>query len=581
MKEESITLGKSGGVVTRFLVDVGDEVYEGQDVLEYHRVGADGPTKTRILRSNCEGSVVKIVVSRDATVDGASPVLLLECCAHDIQFKGLCAECGKDLTVGHFAVEEGQKSGISSLGHGVDRTLLVSRAEAEKLGDQTASRLRTEKKLSCILDLDQTLIHATIDARASKVVGKDADVHEFILDARVSIPHYVKFRPGVVRFLKTLNSLCELHIYTMGTKPYAQKIASLLEEKAGGKLFGERIFSREDGADPTKKDFESLFPCDDSMVIIVDDREDVWKYRGNVLKVDPYSFFRGMQELNALPTDKPKAADPANKKDKSDDSAKKEEEDEISQLTIRDRNEHHLTYLGEVISKVHSEYYSVSGESLKLQDCKKLLTFLRLRILAGVHICFSGVIPLGQNPRSSHWWRVAEASGAVCHESLNPKVTHLVARAAGTDKVNQALEMYVAVVHLDWLEFSTSNWFREPEKGFLLCPSKHRERPAEQAVAEDADEDDSAPKIPSYLSAPLNLEQLKAEADDFLGSSDSDDDDEPGNPAETLQLGGEGGRGTKRPRSPSDNEGSGNEGDQGDDSFDELERELEGLSDED
>jgi hypothetical protein len=39
----------------------------------------------------------------------------------------------------------------------------------------------------------------------------------------------------------------ELHIYTMGTRAYARTVARILD--ASGKLFGDRILSRDDGFD--------------------------------------------------------------------------------------------------------------------------------------------------------------------------------------------------------------------------------------------------------------------------------------------------------------------------------------------
>jgi hypothetical protein len=42
----------------------------------------------------------------------------------------------------------------------------------------------------------------------------------------------------------------ELHIYTMGTRAYARTVARILDES--GKLFGDRILSRDDGFDQVR-----------------------------------------------------------------------------------------------------------------------------------------------------------------------------------------------------------------------------------------------------------------------------------------------------------------------------------------
>jgi len=45
----------------------------------------------------------------------------------------------------------------------------------------------------------------------------------------------------------------------------------------------------------------ALFPCGDTMVCIIDDREDVWKMAPNLVHVRPYRFFDGTADINAPP----------------------------------------------------------------------------------------------------------------------------------------------------------------------------------------------------------------------------------------------------------------------------------------
>lgn len=46
----------------------------------------------------------------------------------------------------------------------------------------------------------------------------------------------------------------------------------------------------------------ALFPCGDSMVCIIDDREDVWNMATNLIQVKPYHFFQHTGDINAPPT---------------------------------------------------------------------------------------------------------------------------------------------------------------------------------------------------------------------------------------------------------------------------------------
>lgn len=66
--------------------------------------------------------------------------------------------------------------------------------------------------------------------------------------------YYIKMRPHLATFLASIRDLYELHIYTMGTRSYARKIAANLEERmkatddavGSRSLFHERITSRDD-----------------------------------------------------------------------------------------------------------------------------------------------------------------------------------------------------------------------------------------------------------------------------------------------------------------------------------------------
>ena len=40
----------------------------------------------------------------------------------------------------------------------------------------------------------------------------------------------------------------------------------------------------------TQKSLQRLFPCDTSMVVIIDDRADVWEWSPNLIKVIPCAF---------------------------------------------------------------------------------------------------------------------------------------------------------------------------------------------------------------------------------------------------------------------------------------------------
>ena len=98
----------------------------------------------------------------------------------------------------------------------------------------------------------------------------------------------------------------EMHVYTMGTRAYAEEVCAAIDP--GGKIFGNRILSRDESGSKsppypsfrtpcgialtlspglTQKSLQRLFPCDQSMVVIIDDRADVWEWSPNLVKVIP------------------------------------------------------------------------------------------------------------------------------------------------------------------------------------------------------------------------------------------------------------------------------------------------------
>ena len=85
------------------------------------------------------------------------------------------------------------------------------------------------------------------------------------------------------------------------------------------------------------------------------------------------------------------------------------------------------------------------------------------RCLSDVHILFTRAFPNDRPPQSAPIWNKATALGAVCHTKLNSKITHLVAGAPGTDKIDQVRKSKrrVYIVHTDWV-FACYNQVRGP-----------------------------------------------------------------------------------------------------------------------
>jgi hypothetical protein len=71
-------------------------------------------------------------------------------------------------------------------------------------------------------------------------------------------------------------------------------------------------------------------------------------------------------------------------------------------------------------------------------DVRDILEQRRRKVLEGVVIAFSRVIPLEMAAHTHSLWRLAEAFGARCSTQLSPEVTHVVAMSRATEKVGRS-----------------------------------------------------------------------------------------------------------------------------------------------
>lgn len=206
----------------------------------------------------------------------------------------------------------------------------VSREEAIRMDSEDTQHLIEQRKLALIVDLDQTIIHVTVDPTVKEwahdpknpnwcmlkdvvafQLGSDGktvshqpermdqhDVKSFATDGDENgCWYYVKLRPGLQAFLQSVSPMYEMHVYTMGTRSYADCICRIVDPD--GHLFGARILSRDENGNEVQKSLSRLFPISTDMVVVIDDRADVWSWSPNLIKVEPYEFFVGIGDINA------------------------------------------------------------------------------------------------------------------------------------------------------------------------------------------------------------------------------------------------------------------------------------------
>lgn len=495
-------------------------------------------------------------------------------------------------------------------------SLTVSQNEATRVEEEAKRRLLAAKKLSLVVDLDQTIIHATVDPTVEEWQNdEDNPNHEAVKDVRKfklvddgpgarGCWYYIKLRPGLKEFLENASKLYELHIYTMGTRLYAQNIAYIVDPER--KIFGDRILSRDESGSLTAKNLQRLFPVDTKMVVIIDDRGDVWKWSENLIKVTPYDFFVGIGDINSsfLPK-KPelktsikaaaavaipdpnrdlaegatiKEPEPMTNGDGSESSTEKSEsstglvsaleqlvsmgggddpttlqaqatkQDETLAAQLQERpllqkqkqleaddeaaaaastdgdnpnentkgdetpsdsgkhrhnllqdNDTELQYLERSLRKVHTEFFDVYNQKLAsiqggriaqlrgekhakkvavndkdadlklVPDIKIIMPQMKLRVLEGVSLVFSGVVPLGTDIQNSDIALWARTFGAQIFENITKRTTHVIAARNRTAKVRQAARRRkIKIVTTQWLFDSISQWQRVDEDSYLI-----------------------------------------------------------------------------------------------------------------
>lgn len=325
--------------VTELVKEQGEDVARSTPLFHYHyesyrpernRYGEDKQVLQKYyatFNAPVDGIVERWHIKQfDVVAKPGTPLVeVTEPCTHEEQFGGLCTMCGKDMTQVDYMTEKLESSRAQVNMTHVNTALLVSHREARKAEEASKNRLLEAKKLTLIVDLDQTVIHTTCERTIAEwKEDPNNPNYEFVKDvegfqlADDNVAHvaanwyYVKKRPGLEDFLDNMSQLYEMHIYTMATRAYAQEVARIIDPDR--KYFGDRILSRDENGTDKAKSLHRLFPNNPGMVVIIDDRADVWNYSPYLVRVPVFNFFPGAGDINAsflpkqleLPTSAPK-----------------------------------------------------------------------------------------------------------------------------------------------------------------------------------------------------------------------------------------------------------------------------------
>lgn len=299
-------------------------------------------------------------------------------CAHEIVAGGLCVSCGAAVEA---SAAEGRRDIADPSAPGGIK-MEITKAAVAKMEKEAEARLLAGRKLQLVLDLDETLLNTAREPHVTRakelldaVQGGAAGLQARDFHALPSYKAmYMKLRPGVDDFLAQAATMYELCIFTKGGKGYAADIVKVLDPT--GKLFRGRVISHQECSDFAKS-LHVQHPCPDSMILIIDDREDTWKDSNpdNVIRCVPYHFWPMTWEVEQSHINKAGVY-----------SGPPSLEARLAEFAAHDDTDTQLADVLQVLRELHTEFYAavelraqeqVIGRPLRAFICRSLLAILR------------------------------------------------------------------------------------------------------------------------------------------------------------------------------------------------------------
>uniref|UniRef100_A0A0K0DAD0 RNA polymerase II subunit A C-terminal domain phosphatase n=1 Tax=Angiostrongylus cantonensis TaxID=6313 RepID=A0A0K0DAD0_ANGCA len=440
--EVRIKEAEAGGTLAQRKTTDGSYVMKDAVVLEYQTPSGELVK----LRAPIEGVVTfDRAVKKGAEMVQDMLIARIEPCQHAIVIKDMCATCGRDLREkdGRAGQRREDSTANVSMIHHVPE-LIVSDDLAKQIGSADLKNILVSRKLVLLVDLDQTIIHTT--NRPFKVDPKHGDIYTYKM---FGTEYHTKLRPYTHEFLKHMSGLFEMHIITYGQRQYAHKIAEIIDPKKT--LFAQRIMSRDElfSAQHKTRNLKALFPCGDQLIVIIDDRADVWQFSEALIQVKPYRFFKEVGDINA-----PIGGN----------------KDGIPPVDIEDDAEHDRTleHVERLLVNVHTNFYNYYDETQEIRDVKVVISYIKKQVLRGLVIVLSGVVPLGVKSENSEAYRLCVQFGATVADQVTEQTTHLIAVRWGTTKVMNACKLHIPIVTPHWLYASVEKFLKADEKEFEL-----------------------------------------------------------------------------------------------------------------
>eukprot|EP00826_Nyctotherus_ovalis_P005535 TRINITY_DN11254_c0_g1_i1.p1 TRINITY_DN11254_c0_g1~~TRINITY_DN11254_c0_g1_i1.p1 ORF type:complete len:478 (-),score=90.38 TRINITY_DN11254_c0_g1_i1:138-1571(-) len=349
------------------------------------------------------------------------PIRVVEC-DHDTSYGDMCVYCGEvPKNIVHRTY-----CGFNSK---IAFTLKKALEEEKKYMDQ----LFESKKLMLVLDIDHTLVHTCINS----TVGSTDDCKKFT--DKSGYAYMVKFRPFLSEFLNDINPLFDTYIYSHGSQKYANNIVSLIDPKEATIKKSKVIGREEMETNPKLKNLENLLPADQTVSIIIDDRNDVWANKKNLIMIFPYVYFdceMVSYDLTIYPRLSGKSRDCS------------------------------LFYFGKLLKNIHSLFYDVREKGAA--DVRNIIDFVKVSVLKSVAINLSLLEKTTENLFECAEYKTAAEMGALITTQITDSTLVLLWKYREDELVREAEEKGGKLVDMHWLILSSRYWRKLPVEPFLI-----------------------------------------------------------------------------------------------------------------
>ena len=375
-------------------------------------------------------------------------------CKHDMSYAGYCTYCGEPTK----QMEQKSYRGFNSC-------ISYSKARALQEEKKYVEKLLKNQKLILVLDIDHTLVHTCNGDCPDPAVVTEG---EKMVD-EMGYCYVVKVRPYLTKFLEIVKDLFEIYIYSYGSQRYANHIIKLIDPK-GKAIRHDKVFGRE-AADITckMKAVENLLPVDQSACIIIDDREDVWANKENLLRIFPYVYFKSetiSYDRNLYPA-----------------------------LSARS-NDCSLFYFSNLLKNIHSLFYDIQNINLNIADVRVIIRLIRTYLLKGIRINLCAFEKASNKVEER---KIISETGGIIEEKIENDVLVLAYEYNEENKIiYSASTQGIKIIDANWLILSDRYWWNLPLEPFIITKDKPKANVNEIDLTNNIQKNQNESKVWKY-----------------------------------------------------------------------------------